>query len=326
MSKQNVERQECQFEVWSECNSKCVFCYLSTNNIKTLDEIKIRQMNEIIQKMKAPDFCEKFNKVAFIGGEFYQGQLANHEVKSKFMEMFDYVSSLLNEGKIDEVWTCATLTIGDQKDMYEVLKKFNDISKVWVLTSYDTIGRFHTPKMKQTWLDNMQKLRDTYKDIKINITSILTGDFIDKYLDDSLDLWDIANKYQASVFLKPACPIDRNEKSQYTKEETNQIIPNFFPTRDKFIEFLYKFRMNEPEFMYDKLFNMKYRSDYLFRFEEGEMHCSHRVKETQQEFYDKQIADNVVNTCGHSSQYQIYLDSDECAVCDKEMIKEMIND
>lgn len=326
MNKENDNRQECQFEVWTECNSRCVFCYLSTNNIKTLDDIKIKQMNEIIDSMKADDFCEKFNKVAFIGGEFYQGQLSNPEVKSKFMEMMDVAADLLNSGKITEVWTCATLTIGDQKDMYEVLKKFNDISKVWVLTSYDTIGRFHTPKMKQTWLDNMQKLRDTYKDIKINITSILTGDFIDKYLEGTLDLWEIANKYNAAIFLKPACPIDRNEKSQYTKEETNQIIPNFFPTRDKFIEFLYKFKMNEPEFMYDKLFNMKYRSDYLYRFEEGEMHCSHRVKETQQEFYDKQIADNVVNKCGHSSQYQIYLDSDECAVCDKEMIKEMVND
>ena len=39
MNKENDNRQECQFEVWTECNSKCVFCYLSTNNIKTLDEI-----------------------------------------------------------------------------------------------------------------------------------------------------------------------------------------------------------------------------------------------------------------------------------------------
>ena len=71
---------------------------------------------------------------------------------------------------------------------------------------------------------------------------------------------------------------------------------------------------------------MKYRSDYLYRFEEGEMHCSHRVKESQQEFYDKFVKDNTVNVCGHSTQYQIYLDSDKCAVCDKERLKGVLND
>ena len=326
MTKIDDNRQECQFEVWTECNSRCKFCYLSTSNIKTPDNIKIKQMKEIIKRIQDPSFCDRFNKVAFIGGEFFQGQLKNPEVKKIFMSMFDIVSELLEEGKLDEVWCCATLTIGEQEDMYEVLSKFKDKSKVWILTSYDTVGRFHTPAMKEQWLNNMQKLRDTYPNIKINITSILTGDLIDKYLDGTLDLFGIAERFQAAIFLKPACPIDRDLESQYTKEETNQIIHNFFPTREKFMSFLYKFKENESEFMYDKLFNMKYRSDYLYRFEEGEMHCSHRVKESQQEFYDKFVKDNTVNVCGHSTQYQIYLDSDKCAVCDKERLKGVLND
>lgn len=324
---ENIEnRQECQFEVWTECNSQCKFCYLSTANIRTPDEIKLKQMNEIIEKINDPTFCDKFNKIAFIGGEFFQGQLKNPEVKKTFMHMFDIVSSLLNENKIDEVWCCATLTIGDQEDMYEVLSKFNDLSKVWILTSYDTIGRFHTKAMKDKWISNVQNLRNTYKDIKINITTIITGDFIDKYLDGSLDLFDLAGQFDASVFLKHACPINRDAEYLYTKQETNKIIPNFFPTRNQFLSFLYKFKENENSLMYDKLFNMKYRSSYLFRFDEGKLMCSHRLKDTYQEVYEKYKKEHDYSPCGHSNQYQMYVDSDGCAVCDKEKIMGMFND
>lgn len=317
-------REECQFELWTECNSKCTFCYLGKNNIKTPDEIKLKQLDQVIKVVNDPDTCEKFNKLAFIGGEFFQGQLNNAKVKEKFMQLFDDVSNLLNSDMINEVWVCATLTIGEQPELYEVLNKFKDLSKVWVLTSYDTIGRFHTQKMKETWLENMRKLRKTYPELKLNITSILTGDFINKYMDDSLDLFGYASELKASIFLKPACPMDRDEHTQMTKEETNKVLPNFFPTRDQFLQFLYKFKQQETDFMYDKLFNMKYRSDYLIRFDEDEMHCSHRVKEKQQEFYDK-FTTNTVNKCGHSTQYQIYLDDSGCAVCDKQMVKDLLS-
>ena len=321
-----MKRSECQFELWMECNQKCVFCYNGKVNGKTPDDVKLRQLDKVISIISEDDFYNKYNKLAFIGGEFFQGQLSSQPVKEKFMHLFDIVSDALRQNKIDEVWICATLTIGNQKDLFETIEKFEDKSKVWILTSFDTVGRFHTEKMKQSWINNMKRLRETYPQIKINITSILTGDLIEKYISGTLDLFDIAKEYQAAVFLKPACPIDRDEQSQYTKEETNQIIPNFFPTREKFLEFLYLFRNNESDFMYDKLFNMQYRSDYLYRFEGDELHCSHRVKEKQQEFYDKYIADNSVNACGHSTQYQIYLDSDECAVCDKLAVKDMVGD
>ena len=320
------QREECQFELWTECNSKCKFCYLSTANINTPNSIKLKQLDAVIKQIESPTLCEKFNKISFIGGEFFQGQLNDTKVKEKFMCLFDKVSVLLNSNKIDEVWMCATLTIGDQKDLFETVNKFKDKSKVWILTSYDTIGRFHTEKMKQDWLNNLRKVREAYPDIKINITSILTGDFIDKYMNGSLELFDIAKTFNTALFLKPTCPIDRDEKEKYTKEETNKIIPNFFPTRDQFISFLYKYRENESDFMYDKLFNMKYRSDYLFRFDDDEMHCSHRLKDSHQEVYDNSHSDSMINPCGHSTQYNIYVDSEECAVCDKEMIKEMVND
>ena len=97
-------------------------------------------------------------------------------------------SQLLDEKYIDETWISATLTLGDQADLYEALNEFSDLSKVWILTSYDTLGRFHSEKMKNNWLKNLAMLRQYSNDLKINITSILTGDFIQHYLDNSLDI------------------------------------------------------------------------------------------------------------------------------------------
>ena len=57
-------------------------------------------------------------------------------------------------GKMQEVWIMCTLTIGDQKDLYTSLNILNEayiaagkpelMEQVWIVTSYDTIGRFHT--------------------------------------------------------------------------------------------------------------------------------------------------------------------------------------
>ena len=336
MNKENDNRQECQFEVWTECNSRCVFCYLSTNNIKTLDDIKIKQMNEIIDSMKADDFCEKFNKVAFIGGEFYQGQLSNPEVKSKFMEMMDVAADLLNSGKIIEVWTCATLTIGDQKDMYEVLKKFNDISKVWVLTSYDTIGRFHTKKMLDTWDYHMKNIHKQYPFIKFNVCTILTQDLLTKYLNDKFSFHDFQKEYHASFFFKQPSPGSTQPTNtecslldQYyeAKQIMETKLPGFFPKRNTFLEFLIKFKQDCPE-LYDKLFNLVYRADDLYRnFNDEEsghrMQQNHRNKITLEESIvgnEKDCGQNT-NKCGHLINYSGYIDSKECMICDRNLIQ-----
>lgn len=314
---------QCQFELWEECNSRCKFCYLGNNNIHTEDSVKIQNIRNVIDKISDRGFLknDEIDCLAFIGGEFFQGQMDNPEVKSEFLRMMGIVNGYLEDGTINQVWISATLTIGDQKDMYDTLKCFKDLSKVWILTSYDTIGRFHTEKMKQDWLDNLARLREYSKDVKINITSILTGDFIDRYIDGTLDLYQISEKYDCAIFLKPTCSTNRLKEGTDNKEQTNEKIPNFFPTREKFLQFLMKYKAQEESFMYDKLFNMKFRSDYLYKYSNG-FKKSHRIKDKFQEDMD---GETDVLPCGHSSQYKIYVHDDKhCAVCDKEMIRKMV--
>jgi hypothetical protein len=51
--------------------------------------------------------------------------------------------------------------------------------------------------------------------------------------------------------------------------------------------------------MYEKLFNMQYRSDYLEKFSTG-FHVSHRIKSSSVESTD---CGTDILSCGHSSQY-----------------------
>ena len=57
---------------------------------------------------------------------------------------------LKDNGYVKNVWIYATMTIGDQKDLYDSLEKFKDKKDFWILTSYDTMGRFHTQKMTKS--------------------------------------------------------------------------------------------------------------------------------------------------------------------------------
>ena len=310
--------EQYQFELWEECNSKCTFCYLGKNNTKTEDSKKIQNIDNALNTLRDDSIYKEIDTVGFIGGEFFQGQLNNPQVKNKFMTLMSYCSELLQQGKLKNVWICATLTIGDQKDLYECLELFKDKSKLWILTSYDTLGRFHTKNMELNWYSHVKKLISL--GVKVNITSITTGDFIEKYIQQRMPLLEQAKQLGAVQFLKPPCNIQTGEKTWLDKSEVNKLIPNFFPKRQKFLEFLMIYKQREPEFMYYKLFNIQFRSSYLFKYQYGNA-GSHRLKNRWQE----QLSDgtNDVCSCGHSQQYRCYIDTDDCCICDKEMIQQL---
>lgn len=313
------QRCQYQFELWEECNSKCKFCYLGKANNITPKETKLHNLDSTITKISDLSLYQHVNGLAYIGGEFFQGQLNDDEVQHKFMELMCKTNALLEAKHINEVWISASLTIGDQLDLYKALSCYSDLSKVWILTSYDTMGRFHSEKMKADWLRNLTQLRAYSKDIHINVTSILTGDFIQKYLTDTLDIRAIAENLKCAIFWKPPCSIGRQDFRQMTKQQTNIELPGFFPSRQQFLEFLLKYKAQETTFLYDKLFNMQYRSDYLEKYTDG-FKLSHRIKDKSVEAMDTGCQ---VLKCGHSSQYQIYIDSDACAICDKEKIRSL---
>ena len=315
-------KKQMQFELWDECNSKCTFCHLCNKNGNTPNNIKLEMLQDTLDKISDLSIYSEYNTIGFIGGEFFQGQLNTPEIKSKFMELMDKACWLLNNDYIDNVWINATLTIGNQDDLYAVLKRFEGHKgNLWILTSFDTLGRFHTQKMKDNWDYHMKNIHNLYPEIKFNITTILSEDCIDKYLNDELSFKDMMEEYHCSFFFKQC------GNGSYTKEEMNTIIPHFFPPRDKFIDFLQKFRNEENDEMWNKLFNIHYRADSLYRNfndKNHQMELNVRHKDSLNEIENDNKDEMETNECGHLKVYAAYIDCDECVLCDKLMIEEFL--
>ncbi len=313
-----------QYELWRECNCKCTYCTLGIDNCLTSNELKLQSMQTAIDEMKQFKSNEH-QTVGFIGGEFFQGQLNTPEIKSKFMELITEANNLLNNNIVKDLWLNASLLIGNQDDLYEAINLIDDKTKLWVLTSYDTIGRFHTSKMLDTWKYHMNKLHNDYPEVKLNTTSILTGDFIEKYLNDEFDIEDFKAKYHTNLFLKTT--VKPGHLSHLTKQEINDKIGNFFPKQEKFQEFLFTYYSREGEDEYHKLFSNDLRADEVrknFNDENKRNIKFIRDKNTLEETIDC-IDEHIDNLpCGHSSIYQSYVDSDDCSICDKQQILDII--
>lgn len=302
-----------QFELWQECNNRCKFCYLGNNILHTDTQQKIKALQDTINKIDHID--PSYEVVAFIGGEFFQGQLADPVVHDLFFTLMSKTANLLNTGYLKEVWISVTLTIGKQEDLYKVLELFEDKSKVWLLTSWDSKWRFHSEKMKLTWEYHMKHLHELWPSLKLNTTIILTGDFIDKYLLNEFNLNSFSEQFHTAFFFKqPASgQIITASNNQEIKAKTNELMHNFFPTREQFLSFLLKFKQCEHSINWSKLFNIEYRADDVYRnYNDGRIIKSHRYKGTVEETIEEAHL-----PCGHSINYDCYVDQPGCVMCDK---------
>jgi hypothetical protein len=316
--------KQLQFELWEQCNSLCKFCYLGTENRFTPDHLKIQACEKALEKISDLSLYPEYDTLSYLGGEFFQGQMSNPEVKKAFMNLMKKTAGLLKEGIVSHVWIYATLTIGDQKDLYETLDLFEGHKgELWVLTSYDTLGRFHTPKMEENWSYHMKNIHKLYPEILFNITTILSEDCIDKYLSGELSFKKMMEEYHTSFFFKQC------GASNITLQEMNKRLPGFVPPRKKFLQFLKKFRAEESPMMWDKLFNIKYRADTLYRngnSEDTSMQLNTRHKDSNAEVeLDHISSETELAECGHLKNYHAYSDCDGCVICDKQMIEKMMS-
>lgn len=306
-------KKQLQFEIWQECNSLCKFCYLGQENRCTPDHYKIEALKGILEKISDISIFDEYKTLSFLGGEFFQGQLNTPEIKDLFMQVMERTAWLLDNDHIDWVWLYATLTIGNQEDLYETLKLFKKKEKFWLLTSYDTLGRFHTQKMEDNWKFHMKKIHELYPDMKFNVTSILSEDLIDKYLDGRFSFQSMMEEFHCKFFLK------QPGSGNMTKEAFMKYLPHFFPPRKKFLEFLRRFKQQETDEMWTKLFDIHYRADSLYRNynnDERRMELNTRNKESKiEETVD--VNHPEINKCGHLLSYAAYSDSDKCCLCDK---------
>lgn len=326
----NTSNKSVQFELWQECNNHCVYCTLGRNNIKTPDEMKMEALDKAIKFVKSAEDIDVFG---LIGGEFFQGQITTLEMKWKFEELIYLIYSAMSSNRINHFWLNATLTDESQHPLPKLLDTFlgeenniflpNVMDRVWILTSYDTMGRFHTPKYLTNWKNNMRKLHETYPDLNFNTTMIITGDFIQKYMKNEIDLQEFQYLYNTSIFLKT--PVRPDDMTNLSKDEINRRFKyEFFPRKKEFTQFLMKYKEKEGDEAFANLFSNELKANVVHknynREDLRDITFTRGVDFKESLDCDKSIKEIETSACGHSNIYKCFVDCDNCAVCTKEAI------
>lgn len=349
----NYKRKTFQWELWSFCNQKCVFCYLGADNKDTRAE---RQMKSLMDFEKSIDNLDYtlYNNISIIGGEFFQGEFHTPEIKEKFLSIMKKIGQLYEDKKIGSCWLTCTLTRKEQDGLYDLLDYFkkNKIfipnkkytaSGLWLCTSYDTKGRFHTQEQKDNWNYHMLNISKNYKFVKLNTTIILTGHFINEYLNNKIHLGKFSKKYNTTLFFKqPGLgtqfevrksdfdfinDLEKSltkykEKWLINKRKANEFYKfDFFPAQEEFKKLLIKIKAEEPEF-YNRLFNIRYRADEVHR-NKNEAQNDRTDIRFKDAFNETNETNNVLNDCKHLFSYACYVDNNNCCMCDKNNIDEL---
>ena len=265
-------------------------------------------------------------KICYIQKTPYKGLVHSHIKDS---------GVCLDEGKIAQTWIMVSLLIGKQPDLYHALEILRNDPRVWFNTSWDISGRFKSEKMHRTWASHMLEIHRLYPRVNLNTTMILTQDLVKAYILGRFSFRDFCERYHTHLFLKPPAYNDLTEEiyCQRHPELANSSFDlphnklmfaelinnlNFFPKRSDFLSFLMKFKQDMGEVAYRDLFNIERRADDLYVTKSD----GHTIKKCHREKQGNGFGDreNSLSTCGHSTYYAVYGDSDACMLCDKEYI------
>lgn len=348
----NYKRKSFQWEIWSYCNQKCMYCYNGALNLDTVEQRQLTSISDLNKALDTLDF-KKYNNVSIIGGEMFQGECHTEKVAKDLLDTLIRIARLYNEKKLGSIWITCTLTRKKQDVLFEWLDycKENNLllqnseygsSGLWLCTSWDIKGRFHNEEQEKTWHNNMKSIKDKYPFVKYNTTIILMEPFLQAYIDGTFSLKKFSKEYDTTFFFKQPSytqyiePGVRGWDNDIThddlyfsvakkcREEINKEFGfNFFPRREVVIKFLRKLLHDEGIYIYDRLFNIRYRSDELHRNLNYDEHdqTNFRFKDSASEACEDDP--QMVNKCGHISNYTFYVDSNKCCACDKKMILDM---
>jgi hypothetical protein len=256
-----------QYQLWSECTNGCKFCLCR-------DQIPIDKKFalQFILKKLDEDEVKEFDEVGLIGGEIFDGPLDDPEVNELFYKVLRKICCM----HFKKIYIATNLIYDIYKHLVpclEFLKKMQVAEKVLICTSYDTKWRFDGYKCglpkKHLFKNNMRWLHQYYPEFNTHIEIILTGDFIDKVLNGDFDISYFSNYYKSRVdYIEPTSGWYYNNK-----EQLQEVCPNFFPTKEKFIKFLKQECIEKKNVDISCLISNEIRSSRRYQIDCGQFVC-----------------------------------------------------
>lgn len=247
-----------QYELWKDCSNGCKFCY----NRGQQDVNKIESLNFIINKLDDEEL-NNYDEIGFIGGEFFDTQLDNDDVKALFYKLFDKCINKIKNGSIKKLYITTALMFDLNKHLIPFLNYLqnNDILEhILLCTSFDLKYRFYTDKRKRMWEDNMLSLNHLYPNLKLHTEIIVSEFFIDAVLNDEFSITEFGDKFHTHIdYIEPISGFYYKDK-----EDCMRDMKDFYPSKDKFISFLYKTILINKEIDIDTFLSPYVRSDKVY--------------------------------------------------------------
>lgn len=294
-----------QFELWKDCNNRCKFCF----NKGQSEVDKLKSLVEIKQKILNLDFTD-INGLAFIGGEFFDNQLRDNLIESEFFDLFDIVNNFLKENTIDFCFFTSSLIFDRNKYLIpflNFLKESGNLDKYTLCTSYDIKYRFHTKEDEEKWRDTVLFLKENYPELKLHTEMILSAFLIDAVLNDKFNLKDFSQKFNTDIdFLEPESGLYYYDKKQMVKD-----LPDFFPTKKAFIDFVKKEAFVEKFIDLNRFLSPELRANSLYFHYNGKLI----------EFHDRRIIEKATDTSLLDVKYEIGLIDSDMSMYD--IVKQM---
>jgi hypothetical protein len=228
-----------QCELFKDCHNGCRFCFNRKWWGITPREIKLRNI-KIAHDFLLSDEMDDFESFGIIGGEFFDEQLDDIDVKNAFFELCHSVCKRISTGELARFqFTSALMFEPTTSKLYTLLDELQTyvcFDKMLLCTSYDTAYRFNSDKQLINWQNNMAKLASDYPKLNLHITAIPTQDFCSKVLSGAFDIDLMRTTYNAHFGIADV----HSGWFWDNKYDMEKDVPGFFPQRKTFIDFLTK--------------------------------------------------------------------------------------
>lgn len=251
-----------QFQIWQDCQNGCAFCSEQRHQSN-----KLADLDFVIEKLQSSEMLE-FDEVGIIGGELFDSQLDNDEVRSKFFDMCQLMCSM----HFKKIYIATALIYNMEIHFIPLLNKLREwgvSDKVLICTSWDSNWRFNTLAKFQQWRDNMKRLKKDYSDFKTHIEIILTGHFIDEVLNENIDIKGLSDNFKSRIdFIEPTSGLSYKDKHCLQK-----VCSNFFPTKKQFINFIKSECLQKKVVDIRCLISYQIRASRVYHKDQGEFVC-----------------------------------------------------
>lgn len=267
-----------QYELWKDCRNGCKFCF----NKGQPDVNKIESLNYVMTKLQDKE-VDLYNEIGFIGGEFFDNQLENDDVRRMFYDLF----MVCKDKKFEKIYVTTSLLFNIETYLIPFLHYLKDIGlmeKTLLCTSWDSWGRFHTEKQSKLWEENVLLLHELFPTLKIHTETIVTQAFINDVLEDRFSIKKFSERFNTRMdFIEPGSGFYYFDKKECAKD-----LVNFFPTKESFIKFLTKVYENK-EIELQTFLSPNIRSDVIYNILDGKRVSAHGRRKSSNDCFWKEL-------------------------------------